>query len=236
MFSASGISNEERRLTGALNKLADRNFDAILRTVLDCLGCMESAAVVVKEILKQSSVHSCYAHLFARLLQRVLMHIETVGDAIEEVDNVKRQLHVFVENFVGLPFLDEYADDRATCVQGCTEDYDAFCLRVKAKAMLVGHARTVQHLLAMRLVSLEQDALIQSIIAALASFHSLSDAQVNLLLDLLIEAGRVGGVVTTAAPLSMQRDSFLEMLKSECARRCPKLRFKLMDVLRMADM
>lgn len=213
-------------MLGALNKLNDKNYDAVAKTVkalLEGLGPEH----VAKAVLKQAVLQSSYASTFANLLSDLWTSLPAGSDAAAEF---QAQLDAFCTGFLEFRFLDDLL---LTAGAEPTHDYDAFCAHVRDRAHALGRTRMAL-LLCRRAGAMHGErGMVAALYAQLQAASSPDEGQapcwvrLDVLLDMLSEVRRMRGKALGDGVVTR----LLETRVLPMAQLPPKLRFKVLDLL-----
>jgi hypothetical protein len=233
-----GGSDADRALLSSLNKLNERNFDAVRDGVLELISAGKvDAASAAHAMLAKSSNDSTFAAVYARLLAAIADGGAAVGTAVGAF------LGTLFGRDGGL-WEDVRVVSAALAVASPTEGYDAFCVAVRAKKQLLGRHGTALAVLALMAKTIEgaprpADA-VEVLMDVLGRAVALRDSvAVDLALELVqqlvsaLEASGAGGPRSHPAALQGVRDGIRTLLPDELvsAEFGPKCKFKVLDLL-----
>ena len=238
-IGGSGGDAGARSLLGALNKLNERNFDAIQSRVCELIegGSVEGNSAA-RAIISKSCDDATYAPTFARLLAAISTRSEL---AISEVLSL-------VTDLFGGDLASEIGrvaiaidSPLATPESG----YDAFCSALRGKRRLLGRTSTafaVISLMAPDLSALAKKTeqkfprppdVVSAIVDAIRT-ASASETAVDIALDIASQLLAMLGTSQLAAhvaAIASLRTGIREATATASEEGSPKIRFKIQDVL-----
>jgi hypothetical protein len=250
-----------RKIMASLNKLTERNYHAVSTSIFNaCAGGQPPTCVVLGLILEQAAKQSCYAEAFVRLAKE-LVHAD-LGLPLDAdvMSTLSSFCNEFLQGEY-LSRQRELASLMGNV--GTSAQYDAFCEHMKGKARLLGKGRTILFLILHDVAGpVTGSDYVGSILKVMDSILSedpagkmtpskstevLLDIMFDLVLDFRMLTERFGGSTTcnnhstppSASGLFRERlppwDAQLSQVFYELLRdmQVPRLRFKLMDILRM---
>jgi hypothetical protein len=252
-----------RKVTAALNKLTDRNYATLVQTVTSFAPQLSKATLlklILEQSTKQSCYAHVFVRMAKDLLRSGGGEGESDAATASEVDACRIEIHAFCAEFYHRTFLqkEEYLVSKLCNNNNSNksaEQYDAFCEHVKSKALLIGKARTILYLL---LENLVDGKIIQSFIynvlegiAYVRTLDSMSEDKeksrmtplalllhkmpasahlMDIMLDLALEYRNIVDKVGKDLWDEDVSSQFAHLLE-DCE--VLKLRFKLMDILRI---